>query len=65
MIEQNMSRLIHIIKEKLGGKITGLPLVRLKDQLADILTKVVSTEALDRILRQMDIGDPTIQLEGV
>ena len=54
----------HFIKEKLEGKIISLPFVRLKDQLADIFTKAVSSEAFSTTLRKLGIGDPTTQLEG-
>lgn len=41
---------IHFIKEKLEKKIINLPFVRSKDKLADILTKVVASEAFNATL---------------
>ena len=54
----------HFIKEKLENKIIRLPFVRSKDQLAEILTKVVSSEVFNSTLCNLDIGDPTTELEG-
>ena len=45
----------HFIKEKLENKIINLPFVRSKDQLADILTKVV---LFNDTLCKLGIGDP-------
>ena len=47
----------HFIKEKLEKKIISLPLVRSKDQLADILTKVVTSEAFEWTLCKLVIGE--------
>ena len=54
----------HFIKDKLEDKIIKLPFVRSRDQLADILTKAVNTEAFDEALRKLGIGAPNAQLEG-
>ena len=54
----------HFIKEKLENKIIKLPFVRSKDQLADILTKAVNSEAFDETLCKLGIGTPTAQLKG-
>ena len=48
----------HFIKEKLDNQIISLPLVRSKDQLADILTKSVTTEAFKDASCKLGIGDP-------
>ena len=48
----------HFIKEKLEKKIISLPFVRSKDQLADILTKAVTSEAFEQTLCKLGIGDP-------
>ena len=48
----------HFIKEKLENQIISLPLVRSKDQLADILTKAVTVEAFEETLCKLGIGDP-------
>ena len=48
----------HFIKEKLEKKIISLPVVRSKDQLADILTKAVTSEAFEQTLCKLGIGDP-------
>ena len=47
----------HFIKEKLEKKIISLPFVRSKDQLADILTQAVTSEAFEQILSMLGIGD--------
>ena len=54
----------HFIKDKLEDKVIKLPFVRSKDQLEDILTKAVSTEAFSNVLRKLSIGNPSAQLEG-
>ena len=46
------------IKEKLEKKIVSLSFVRSKDQLVDILTKVVTSESFEKTLCKLDIGDP-------
>ena len=51
------------IKEKLE-QIIRLPFVRLKDQLTDILTKAVTSEAFERTWCNLGIGDPKIYFEG-
>ena len=48
----------HFIKEKREKKIISLPFIRLKDQLTDILTKAVSSEAFEQTLCKLGIGDP-------
>ena len=48
----------HFMKEKLENQIISLPLVRSKDQLADILTKAVTAEAFEETLCKLGIGDP-------
>jgi len=55
---------IHFIKEKVEDSDNELPFVRLEDQLADILTKVVTGRAFTRVLNKLSIGDPTAHLEG-
>lgn len=54
----------HFIKEKLEAKIIELPFVQSEDQLADILTKATSGRIFENSLNKLNIGDPTIQLEG-
>lgn len=54
----------HFINEKLDEEIIKIPFVRSKDQLADILTKVVRTENLKETLCKLGIGALTAQLEG-
>ena len=41
------------IKEKLDDKIVKLPKIRLEDQLADILTKAVSSQVFSKFFRQV------------
>ena len=53
---------IHFIKEKLEAKVIKLPHVKSKDQLADILTKVVGTQFFE-VLCKLGVGDPTTHLE--
>ena len=48
----------HFIKEKLVKQITSLPFVRSKDQLANILTKAVTSEAFEQTLCKLGICDP-------
>ena len=47
----------HFIKEKLETKIVQFPFVKSKDQLADMLTKVVSSKGFFNLLDQLGIGD--------
>ncbi|CAL8991611.1 unnamed protein product [Prunus brigantina] len=48
---------IHFIKEKIEKKIIRLPFVKLEDQLADILTKVVCGRVFHDSLTKLGIGD--------
>jgi hypothetical protein len=48
----------HFLKEKLENQMISLPLVRSKDQLADILMKAVTAEAFEEALCKLGIGDP-------
>ena len=45
------------IKEKFDEKIVELPKIRFEDQLADILTKVVSSRALSKFLGKLGMCD--------
>uniref|UniRef100_A0A803LY61 Retroviral polymerase SH3-like domain-containing protein n=1 Tax=Chenopodium quinoa TaxID=63459 RepID=A0A803LY61_CHEQI len=54
----------HFIKDHLESKVISLPFVRSEDQLADILTKAVTTQAFEGALCKLGVGDPTTQLEG-
>ena len=45
------------IKEKLDEKIVELPKIRLEDQLADILTKVVSSRVFSKFLGKLGMCD--------
>ena len=45
------------IKEKLDDKIVELPKIRSEDQLADILTKVVSSQVFSKILEKLGMCD--------
>ena len=45
------------IEEKLEGKIVELPKIKLEDQLADILTKVVSYRVFSKFLNKLGICD--------
>ena len=40
-------------------------LVRIEDQLADILTKVVEFKAFKDVLKKFDVGVPTIKKLGI
>ena len=53
----------HFIKEKLEHKIIHIPFVKSKEQLADILTKVVESEQFHNTLCKLGVRDPTTQLE--
>src|SRR5688572_19914696 len=48
----------HFIKEKLEKQIISLPFVRSKYQLADILTKAVTSEAFEQTLCKLGIDNP-------
>ena len=48
----------HFIKEKLEKQIISIPHVKSEDQLADILTKGVSTEVFETTLSKLGIGNP-------
>ena len=48
----------HFIKEKLEKGIINLPFVRSKDQLADILTKAVSSEKFDDAICKLGLAEP-------
>ncbi|CAL2239263.1 unnamed protein product [Prunus armeniaca] len=47
----------HFIKQKLQAKVCQFPLVKSEDQLADILTKTISSKAFHNSLDQLGIGD--------
>ena len=49
----------HFIKEKLESKVISLPFVRSAGQLADILTKAVSSQIFNSTLSKLGFGDPT------
>ena len=49
----------HFIKEKLEKKVISLPFVKSKDQLANILTKAVSSEVFEQTLCKLGIRDLT------
>lgn len=58
MIGQSMlSWTNFFIKEKLDGKILELPKIRSEDQLADILTKVVSSQVFLKNLVKLGMDD--------
>ena len=48
----------HFIKEKLENGIISLFFVRSKDQLEDILTKAVASEAFDDAICKLGLGEP-------
>ncbi|KAK3020172.1 hypothetical protein RJ639_046980 [Escallonia herrerae] len=52
------------IKEKLDEKIVELPHIRSEDQLADILTKAVSSRVFSKFLSKLGMGISMHQLEG-
>ncbi|KAL9997937.1 putative RNA-directed DNA polymerase [Helianthus debilis subsp. tardiflorus] len=54
----------NFIKEKIETGVIELPFVRSEDQLADILTKAVNGRTFSKCLGKLNVGDPTIQLEG-
>ncbi|XP_071704000.1 uncharacterized protein [Rutidosis leptorrhynchoides] len=54
----------HFIRQKLDDEIISLPSIRTEDQLADILTKSVNGRLFSEVLGKLNIGNPTIQLEG-
>ena len=54
----------HFIKEKIESGIVELPFVLFEDQLADILTKAVTSRSFEDVLSKLSIGDPTTQFEG-
>uniref|UniRef100_A0A803MV56 Copia protein n=1 Tax=Chenopodium quinoa TaxID=63459 RepID=A0A803MV56_CHEQI len=54
----------HFIKDHLEAGVISLPFVRSKDQLADILTKAVTSQVFEEALSKLEVGDPTTQLEG-
>ncbi|KAM2829356.1 hypothetical protein FF1_035267 [Malus domestica] len=45
------------IKEKLEGKIIEVPAIRTEDQLADILTKAVSSHKFSSFLHKLGMSD--------
>lgn len=45
------------IKEKIEGKIIGVPPIRTEDQLADILTKAVASHVFSRFLSKLGMCD--------
>ncbi|VVA24097.1 PREDICTED: Copia [Prunus dulcis] len=47
----------HFIKQKLEAKVFRFPFVKSEDQLADILTKAISSKAFHNSLDQLGIGD--------
>ncbi|RVW87415.1 Retrovirus-related Pol polyprotein from transposon RE2 [Vitis vinifera] len=63
IIQYNMIRTKHVevdrffIKEKLDDKIVELPKIRSEDQLADILTKAVSSQVFSKFLDKLGMCD--------
>ena len=53
----------HFIKEKIEDSNIELPFVRSEDQLANILTKVVTGKTFTLVLSKLSIDDPTAHLE--
>lgn len=47
----------HFIKEKLEKGVVSLPFVQSKDQLVDILTKVVSSKVFDDAIYKLGLGE--------
>ncbi|KAI5311809.1 hypothetical protein L3X38_040982 [Prunus dulcis] len=47
----------HYIKQKLEAKVIQFPFVKSKDQLADMLTKTISSKVFHNSLDQLGIGD--------
>ncbi|CAL9019631.1 unnamed protein product, partial [Prunus brigantina] len=47
----------HYIKQKLEAKMIQFPFVKSEEQLADILTKAISSKAFHNSLDQLGIGD--------
>ncbi|CAL8151231.1 unnamed protein product [Prunus armeniaca] len=47
----------HFIKERLEDKTLQFPFVKSEDQLADILTKAVSSQVFQDTLSKLDLGD--------
>ncbi|XP_078169133.1 uncharacterized protein LOC144563490 [Carex rostrata] len=47
----------HFIKEKLDSKIISMPFVRSHEQLADMLTKAISSKAFDEYLFELGMTD--------
>ncbi|KAL6181278.1 hypothetical protein ACLB2K_047933 [Fragaria x ananassa] len=47
----------HFIKEKLDARIISFPFVPSEEQLADIITKAVSSRAFSDTLDKLDIQD--------
>ncbi|CAL2271769.1 unnamed protein product [Prunus armeniaca] len=47
----------HFIKQKLEAKVFQFPFMKFEDQLADILTKTISSKAFYNSLDQLGIGD--------
>ena len=47
----------HFIKEKLDSKIISMPFVRSHEQLADMLTKAISSKAFDESLSELGMTD--------
>lgn len=47
----------HFIKEKLEAKIIQIPFVKTEDQLADILTKAVSSRIFHNSLDKLGVDD--------
>ncbi|RVW60295.1 Retrovirus-related Pol polyprotein from transposon RE1 [Vitis vinifera] len=52
------------IKEKLDDKIVELPKIRSEDQLADILTKAVSSQVFSKFLDKLGMCDIYAPIEG-
>ena len=47
----------HFVKEKLDMKIISMPFVRSHEQLADMLTKAISSKAFDESLSELGMTD--------
>lgn len=53
----------HFLKENLENNTISIPFVKSKEQIVDILIKVVDTKVFEATLYNLGVGSPTIHLE--
>ena len=57
LVQYDRTKHVEIIKEKLDAKIISMPFVQCNEQLADVLTKPVSSKIFDESINRLGMKD--------